>query len=213
MAQSSSTKRSVPDSPVNFGESPEKVAAVMKPRPVTVRVHSKGQYSMLVELLFVPDKIDSKALRYALLRYCGGCMHLIFAPAPCLLSRGGVSLRQPPAGCYQRQALSYSGGLSATLARSSLNRKRKGRLPPDPKIKNRPTEFFLFLWHKRSRRSRARASRLGACDEHERWHVARAGEVSGVRQWDLRLSSTCRRSWCRRPVALRRISPLAEARG
>ena len=41
---------------------------------------------MLVELLFVPDKTDSKALRYALLRYCGGCMHLLFAPAPCMPS-------------------------------------------------------------------------------------------------------------------------------
>ena len=94
--QSPSTKRSVLDSPVNFGESPEKVPAVIKPWPVTVRVHSKGQYSMLVELLFVPDKVDSKALRYALLRYCAGCMHLLFAPAPCLLAGSSRSWMLKP---------------------------------------------------------------------------------------------------------------------
>jgi len=81
---------------VNFGESPEKVPAVIKSWPVTVRVHSKGQYSMLVELLFVPDKVDSKALRYALLRYCGGCMHLIFAPAPCFLAGSSRSWMLKP---------------------------------------------------------------------------------------------------------------------
>ena len=97
VAQSSSTKHSVPDSPVNFGDpSPQKVPAVIKPWPVTVRVHSKGQYSMLVELLFVPDKTDSKALRYALLRYCGGCMHLLFAPAPCLLAGSSRSWMLKP---------------------------------------------------------------------------------------------------------------------
>ena len=128
--QSSSTKRSVPDSPVNFGESPPKVPAVITPWPVTVRVHSKGQYSMLVELLFVPDKTDSKALRYALLRYCGGCMHLIFALAPCFLagssrswmlkpsSTGGIFCDQQVS--WQVKQFSASGGDALCLSKVRL---------------------------------------------------------------------------------------------
>jgi hypothetical protein len=60
---------------------------------------------MLVELLFVPDKVDSKALRYALLRYCGGCMHLIFAPA-----RPGAMLSCREFKIMDAQAIFYAFG-------------------------------------------------------------------------------------------------------
>ena len=53
---------------VNFGVSPQKASDVVVPWPVTVRVHTTGDYVQLVELLFVPD-LKSKALRTAVLRY------------------------------------------------------------------------------------------------------------------------------------------------
>ena len=57
-----------PDDLPNFGVSPQKASDVVVAWPVTVRVHTTGDYVQLVELLFVPD-LKSKALRTAVLRY------------------------------------------------------------------------------------------------------------------------------------------------
>jgi len=57
-----------PDDLPNFGVSPQKASDVIVAWPVTVRVHTTGDYVQLVELLFVPD-LKSKALRTAVLRY------------------------------------------------------------------------------------------------------------------------------------------------
>lgn len=64
----SSAKRPPDDAGNLFGASPEKATDVVVPWPVTVRVHTSGDYTQLVELLFVPD-LKSKALRTAVLRY------------------------------------------------------------------------------------------------------------------------------------------------
>jgi hypothetical protein len=57
-----------PDDPPHVGVSPQKASDVVVAWPVTVRVHSAGDYVQLVELKFVPD-LKSKALRTAVLRY------------------------------------------------------------------------------------------------------------------------------------------------
>ena len=64
----SSAKRPPDDAGNLFGASPEKATDVVVLWPVTVRVHTSGDYTQLVELLFVPD-LKSKALRTAVLRY------------------------------------------------------------------------------------------------------------------------------------------------
>ena len=53
-----------PDDLPNFGVSPQKASDVVVAWPVTVRVHTTGDYVQLVELKFVPD-LKSKGLRTA----------------------------------------------------------------------------------------------------------------------------------------------------
>ena len=112
----SSAKRPPDDAGNLFGASPEKASDVVVAWPVTVRVHTSGDYTQLVELLFVSD-LKSKALRTAVLRYDARAHARAFARVHTGSSKSAVRKRcsTPTATTTRRTELSGADWYASIL--------------------------------------------------------------------------------------------------